>query len=83
MFRLAQLIVAERRYVLVIILAIFKCSVFSGFIKKHRPSTASTRDFKMLRWQQQRERQNSNSARASRFFVHFSTVTARLRRENA
>ena len=33
MFRLAQLIVAERRYVLVIILAIFKCSVFSGFIK--------------------------------------------------
>ena len=33
MFRLAQLIVAERRYVLVIILAILKCSVFSGFIK--------------------------------------------------
>ena len=33
MFRLAQSIVAERRYVLVIILAIFKCSVFSGFIK--------------------------------------------------
>ena len=33
MFRLAQSIVAERRYVLVIILAILKCSVFSGFIK--------------------------------------------------
>ena len=27
--------------------------------------------------------QNNNSARASRFFVHFFTVTARLRSENA
>ena len=27
--------------------------------------------------------QNNSSARASRFFVHFSAVTARLRRENA
>ena len=27
--------------------------------------------------------QNNNSARASRFFVHFFPVTARLRRENA
>ena len=26
---------------------------------------------------------NNNSARASRFFVHFSAVTARLRRETA
>ena len=38
----------------------------------------------MPRRRRQRERrQNSNSARASRFFVHFSTVTARVRRENA
>ena len=28
-------------------------------------------------------RQNNNSARAARFFVHFFAVTARLRRENA
>ena len=28
-------------------------------------------------------RQNNNSARASRFFVHFFAVTARLRGENA
>ena len=28
-------------------------------------------------------KQNNNSARASRFFVHFFAVTARLRRENA
>ena len=28
-------------------------------------------------------RQNNNSARAARFFVHFSAVTARLRFENA
>ena len=27
--------------------------------------------------------QNKNSARASRFFVHFFAVTARLQRENA
>ena len=27
--------------------------------------------------------QNNNFARASRFFVHFFAVTARLRRENA
>ena len=50
-----------------------------------------TRDFKMPRRRRQRERQknnwlnkqNNNSARASRFFVHFITVTARIRRENA
>ena len=29
------------------------------------------------------DRQNNNSARASRFFVHFLTVTARLKRQNA
>ena len=28
-------------------------------------------------------KQNDNSARASRFFVHFFAVTARIRRENA
>ena len=28
-------------------------------------------------------KQNNNSARASRFFVHFITVTVRIRRENA
>ena len=28
-------------------------------------------------------RQNNTSARASRFFVHFFTITARLRRQNA
>ena len=48
------------------------------------------KDFKMPRRRRQRERQkgnrlnkqNINSARASRFFVHFFAVTARLRREN-
>ena len=43
------------------------------------------------RREQERERQisnglnkqNNNSARESRFFVHFFAVTARLRRENA
>ena len=29
------------------------------------------------------EKQNNNFARASRFFVHFSTVVSRLQRENA
>ena len=50
-----------------------------------------TRDFETPRRRRQQERQksnwlnkqNNNSARASRFFVHFFTVTARLRRENA
>ena len=50
------------------------------------------RDFKIQRRGRQRERQkkkrfnkqNSNFARASRFvLVHFSSVFARLRRENA
>ena len=52
---------------------------------------AIIRDFKMPRRRRQRERQksnrlkrqNNNSAHASRFFVHFFAVTARLRRENA
>ena len=49
------------------------------------------RDFKIQRWRLQRGRQKSNTlnnqnnnfARASRFFVHFFAVIARLRRENA
>ena len=49
------------------------------------------RDFKIQRRGRQRERQknnwfnkqNINFARASRFFVHFFPVFARLRRENA
>ena len=48
-------------------------------------------DFKIQRRGRQRERQktnlfnkqNNNFARASRFFVHFFPVFARLRRENA
>ena len=48
-------------------------------------------DFKIQRRGRQRERQktnlfnkqNNNFARASRFFVHFFSVFARLRRENA
>ena len=48
-------------------------------------------DFKIQRWRLQRGRQKSNTlnnqnnnfARASRFFVHFFAVIARLRRENA
>ena len=51
----------------------------------------SVRDLKIRRRRRQRERpksnklnrQNNNNARASRFFVHFFAVTARLRRENA
>ena len=50
-----------------------------------------SRDFQQRRRRRQRERQKSNRfieqnnqfARASRFFVHFFAVTARLRRENA
>ena len=49
------------------------------------------RDLKIRRRRRQRELQksngfdwqNNNVARASRFFVHFFAVTARLRRENA
>ena len=48
------------------------------------------RDFKIQRRERQQERQNNNCfnkqsnnfARASRFFVHFFPVFARLRREN-
>ena len=42
------------------------------------------------RWRQRERKQtigldwqNTNSARASRFFVHFFAVTAQLQRENA
>ena len=50
-----------------------------------------TRVLKIRRRRRQRERhksnwfnlQNNNFALASRFFVHFFAVTARLRRENA
>ena len=49
------------------------------------------RDLKIRRRRRQRGRQksnrfnnqNNNFARASRFFVHFFAVTARLRRDNA
>ena len=52
---------------------------------------SNVRDFKIQRRGRQRERQknerfnkqNNNFARASRFFVHFFPVFARLRRENA
>ena len=48
----------------------------------------SNREFKMPRRRRQRERQNSNSLFNGllcifSLFVHFSAVTARLRRENA
>ena len=52
-------------------------------------SEINIRDFKMPRRQREGQksnrlnRQNKNSARASRFFVHFFAVTARLRQENA
>ena len=46
------------------------------------------RDFKIQREQERQKnnwfnKQNNNFARASRFFVHFFPVFARLRRENA
>ena len=52
-------------------------------------SFANKRDLTKLRRQRQRERQksnrfneqNNNSARASRFFVNFFAVAAKLRRE--
>ena len=51
----------------------------------------TNRDLKIRQRRRQRElhksnrfnNQNNNFARASRFFVHFFAVTARLRRENA
>ena len=54
-------------------------------------STTGNRDLKIRRRRPQRERhksnrfnsQNNNFACASRFFVHFFAVAARLRRENA
>ena len=57
----------------------------------YNPITVDIRDLKIQRRRQQRGRQksnrfnnqNNNFARASRFFVHFFAVTARLRRENA
>ena len=53
--------------------------------------TGNSRELKQRRRRQQRERQksirfvkqNNNFARASRFFVHFFAVVARLRRESA
>ena len=55
------------------------------------PHLGHIRDLKIRRQRRRRERQksnrfsnqNNNFARASRFFVHFFAVTARLRRENA
>ena len=44
---------------------------------------SANRELKQRRRRRQRERQNKKLARASRFFVHFFAVTARLRRENA
>ena len=48
---------------------------------------AIIRDFKMPRWLRQRQRQKSNRLNrqnnSARFFVHFFSVTSRLRRENA
>ena len=56
-----------------------------------RSQIHTNRDFKIQRRGRQRKRQkknwfnkqNDNFARASRFFVHFFPVFARLRRENA
>ena len=44
---------------------------------------SANRELKQRRRRRQRERQNKKLAGASRFFVHFFAVTARLRRENA
>ena len=61
-------------------------------VSKDVPSSLiDIRDFKIQRRERQREcqknnwfnKQNNNFARASRFFVHFFPVFARLRRENA
>ena len=56
----------------------------------YNPITVDIRDLKIRLLRRQRGRQKSNRlniqnnfARASRFFVHFLAVTARLRRENA
>ena len=59
----------------------------SGF----QSSILLIKELKIPRRRRERERQNSNRfiqknnkfARASRFFVHFFAVAARLRRENA
>ena len=58
-------------------------SVFDG-----SQCIVNNRKFKMRRWQESQisnslTSQNNNFAHASRFFVHFFAVTARLRRENA
>ena len=55
------------------------------------PGYVNNRELKRRRRRQQGERQkaigldwqNNNSARASRFFVHFFIVTARLQRESS
>ena len=44
---------------------------------------AATRKLKQRRRRRQRLAKQQQSARASRFIVHFFAVTARLRRENA
>ena len=57
----------------------------------YNPITVDIRDLKIQRRRQQRgsqksnrfNNQNNNFARASRLFVHFFSVTARLRPENA
>ena len=58
-------------------------SVFDG-----SQCIVNNRKFKMRRWQESQisnslTSQNNNFAHASRFFVHFFAVTARLPRENA
>ena len=67
-------------------------AVFSLLFVLHSVVGQAMRDFKIQRHGRQRERQkkpkrfnkqNNNFARASRFFVHFLPVFARLRRENA
>ena len=66
-------------------------AVFSSLFVLHSDVGQAMRDFKIQRQGRQRERQknkrfnkqNNNFARASRFFVHFLPVFARLRRENA
>ena len=65
--------------------------VSCNIILKRPRRGRDNRELKQRRRRRQRERQkaigldwqNNNFARASRFFVHFLAVAARLQRENA
>lgn len=74
--------IAERRYVLVMILSIFKCSVFSRFIKNIDQVQPVLGTLRCHDGRRQRERQKA-TLHVHLTFCTFLYSPAPLRRENA